>query len=86
MVKIPTVHLNGTSKKELLTQQRRIYDACEVLMVALREAMPHDRDYYVQDSSAGSIAREAHRVRLALVDKIKADAVMIYQGISEQGK
>ena len=46
-ITIPMVHLNGTSKKELLEQLENAYRAVVDAGRVLARATPHDRDYYV---------------------------------------
>jgi hypothetical protein len=40
---LPTVHLNGTSKEELIRQQIGVINAAQVLRDALGEAAPNAR-------------------------------------------
>jgi hypothetical protein len=47
-LQIPTIHLNGTSKKELLDDLCNAYKKLSDAIVALRVTCPHSRDYYVQ--------------------------------------
>jgi hypothetical protein len=44
----PTVHLNGTSKKELIEQWEKAHDKLLETFRFLKEATPHGRDYYKQ--------------------------------------
>lgn len=77
---LPTVHLNGTPR-DVLVQQR-----CDVLYhlrsaeVALQEACPNGRDYYLVPGSM-ELALQAHRDRLAtlcgLIHEIEAEAMAI---------
>lgn len=48
MLAVPTIHLNGTSKDELLGQVLRAATAVGEALEALREAAPNERDYYPQ--------------------------------------
>ncbi len=45
----PTIHLNGTSKNELLDDYYQIAIALEKLTKTISETTFHDRDYYPQD-------------------------------------
>ena len=45
-MKIPTVHLNGTSKDELVQQLNDLYLALGDAMDVLAKAGPNGRDYY----------------------------------------
>lgn len=54
----PTVHMNGTSRQELIFQQLEVMKAIRVLMGAMRKATPNGRDYYPQNEFAGLMARQ----------------------------
>ena len=60
----PTVHLNGTSRKELIAQYERAMDAAQTAINALREVYPNGRDYYPQGASAMYQAAEEHAARM----------------------
>jgi hypothetical protein len=47
VLEIPTVHLNGTSRDELISQLRGAMEAVHAAEKALAQAGPHARDYYV---------------------------------------
>lgn len=81
---IPTIHLNGTSKKELVQQLRTASVACSELEKALVAAAPHGRDYYPQGSDALTQAAEAHSKRIQSAHAIRAELLAIYQGIEDQ--
>ena len=50
---LPTVHLNGTSKKSLLQGNVKILSAINELREAIGSCQFHGRDYYVQDQDVG---------------------------------
>jgi hypothetical protein len=78
---IPTVHMNGTSRKELADQLEHAVRAIDTAMEAMREACPHDRDYYLQGPTAGPAAREQHRNRLRRLEAVQAEIYTIYEGV-----
>lgn len=82
---VPMVHLNGTSGKELLAQQRGVLDACRALQLALADATPHGRDYYPYDKNRINEALKDHVDRVAMVNKIREQVELIALGILEQG-
>ena len=49
---VPTVHLNGTSKCELMRQVMGARIALHTAIDALQQACPNGRDYYVQGPDA----------------------------------
>lgn len=79
---IPTVHMNGTSRKDLQDQLEHVVRAIGAAKAAMQEACPHDRDYYVQSPTAGPAAREQHRNRLRRLEAIEAEIFTIYEGIA----
>lgn len=62
---IPTVHLNGTGKEELINQLMEAGFAVRKASEALAKARPHGRDYYVQaDPDALTKAIDQHDDRM----------------------
>jgi hypothetical protein len=58
MTTFPTIHLNGTSKKDLLDGYRKAIDAIQDAVVALGSVEFNARDYYVQGNHAWSQASD----------------------------
>jgi hypothetical protein len=56
----PTVHLNGTSAKDLWAGYEAAYEAVRAAQEAIRKIEFNARDYYVQDADAFTKARD-HR-------------------------
>jgi len=56
----PTIHLNGTSAKDLWQGYEAAYDAVRAAQEALGKIEFNARDYYVQDADAFTKARD-HR-------------------------
>jgi hypothetical protein len=81
---IPTVHLNGTSKDELVGQLRRAIITATALKEFMQEGMPHPRDYYVQGEGIDIRARMHQKVRILKVETIIDDLEAILQGIYRQ--
>lgn len=80
----PTVHLNGSSKEELVQLRLAAVDACRVLYEAMQKASPNDRDYYPQGEGVGKQAREAWAERMLMIeqlsDELLTDAMKITLG------
>jgi len=90
-IKIPTVHLNGTSKDELLRQIHDAHVAVQAALDALAKARPHGRDYYVQAVEPGAydaytLARNESQVREAKLSEVLDELQAIYVGIEQQGR
>ena len=66
----PTIHLNGTSKQDLLEQQKEILNATRDLLQVMRRATPNGRDYYPQGPDAGNQARDAFAERYITVSRM----------------
>jgi hypothetical protein len=70
---LPTVHLNGTSRQDLVDGYRHAYVAVgDAIRALARGAAPNARDYYVQgpDAYARAAREAASRVaRLAAVQQ-----------------
>ncbi len=78
---LPTVHLNGTSREELVSQRLSVVTAIREAVVELRKAAPHGRDYYVQGPDAYNTARLIWEGRLAelegIAERIRTEALAI---------
>jgi hypothetical protein len=68
---VPTVHLNGTSKRELINQLCEASNALNDAYEKLKRAAPNGRDYYPQGPSALTAATDEHMDRLRRVDAVK---------------
>jgi hypothetical protein len=83
-MRIPTVHLNGTSSDALTTQVREAQQALRIALEALQEAAPHGRDYYVQEGAATKEAIQEHTSRLSRVKSVLDEMSEIREGIETQ--
>jgi hypothetical protein len=75
----PTIHMNGTSGKDLLEQYRNAMKALGAAFDALSKCGPNGRDYYPQGQEAILAALDEHRSRRerlsAIYDEITEIAV-----------
>lgn len=84
MLTHPTVHLNGTSRDELLRQHVEAHIALRVALDKMGEASPHARDYYVSnDSGAFTKARLQHQARCEAIAKVMAELQEIAETLAE---
>ena len=81
MVALPTVHMNGTSKAELVKQIRDAHVALQIAKNVMCNAAPHGRDYYPQGNDVYSSARAQHYSRLERIEAIMKEYGQIYEGI-----
>ncbi len=70
---LPSIHMNGTSRAELLAGYVDAIDALDEAIAALRRAAPNGRDYYPQSPQAYPQARDEHLARLAALDAIRQE-------------
>ena len=82
MVMVPSVHINGTSKDELLRQLGGARDAVRYAMERLREATPNARDYYVQERGAFSNAMLDHLARMEKLASVFDELGEIIEAVS----
>ena len=78
----PTIHLNGTSKQELIDQ---LCDACNALndaASAIANTRPNGRDYYVQDDRNFPKALEEHSRRINLLISVRNELMQIAEHIA----
>jgi len=80
---IPTVHLNGTGKAALLNANTEAFRALSDTVVALAEATPHARDYYVQGDGAYTKALREHSARLDRVTSVMREIELICVEVSD---
>ena len=65
-MRIPTVHLNGTSQSELQAGVETALQAVEFAREKLRGMYPNGRDYYPQDRRDGLPEGTSHRIAVDL--------------------
>ena len=79
----PSVHLNGTSRDELVNQAADAADALRQAVIALERTAPNSRDYYTQGDSAYSIARQEYEERVRAVRAVLVEIVALQQHIAD---
>jgi hypothetical protein len=83
---IPTVHLNGTSKGNLLAELDTAVAALNGAYDALRQVTVHGRDYYVQGDAAYPQARTEMDRRLVKLAEVQAELIEMRAAVNKQGK
>ena len=63
----PTIHMNGTSRKELQSLNMSAYLTLQAAAATLAKAVPNGRDYYPQGAGAIVHAMREHRQRLSML-------------------
>jgi len=78
----PIVHLNGTSREELLRQLIDAGHAINNALDMLRAAAPHQRDYYVSpEPLAYQKARQEHEKRCAALALVQNELQQIAEAL-----
>ena len=92
MVRLPSVHMNGTSKDELIRQNMDAYRAVETALDVLSKAAPHGRDYYPQNGLNEGVydtpfilADQDHHDRLLKLASVRDDLLELIGGIDMGG-
>lgn len=70
MTTVPTIHLNGTNRAQLLEGYMKAYDALQEAYRCLKETAPNGRDYYVQGFGAFDRAADEHLDRVRAIDDV----------------
>jgi hypothetical protein len=83
-LEVPTVHWNGTSKEELITQHITALSALRACDDALVMMSPHGRDYYPQADGAIMRAVEQHQERRRKIHEITMELEAIVVEIDRQ--
>lgn len=61
---LPIVHLNGTSREQLIEQQMEVVHALKAALAKLKEAAPNMRDYYPKPGLWDeAVKQHDHRVK-----------------------
>lgn len=69
----PTLHLNGTSREQLLTDYTEAYNEIRAAIGAMRRITFHARDYYVQGPGAYDNARMEFWERISHLERISSE-------------
>lgn len=83
-VRIPTLHLRGTSGEVLRHQHRTAVEALRRAVDAVCDAVPHARDYHMQGDDAVRSAQRDHAVRIAFLRGVREELEAITSGIETQ--
>jgi len=81
---VPTVHLNGTDKQDLLNQLQEAIGSVEDAGKSLAKASPHLRDYYTQPKGEWNRAQDQHEARIVKLREIVKELETIAEGVIDQ--
>jgi len=83
-MRIPSIHMNGTSAESLLESLLEAYSAVNKAVDAVAAAAPNARDYYPQGDNAFVEAREEHRSRLERLQSVQEELMEIAVAVQDQ--
>jgi hypothetical protein len=81
-IMVPMVHLNGTSKKELVSQYDNAIQALETALDVVLKSAPNGRDYYPKGLNAYEVAREQHYERISRINDVINELTSIVEEIA----
>lgn len=82
---IPTVHLNGTSKGDLLEAIEQAHDAVRAAQEKLAETAPNGRDYYPQGAYAFESAVREHSARMQKLVDVNTELQQLAEAVADGG-
>ena len=89
-LKIPTIHLNGTSGRNLFAQVREARNAVGTALEVHAAAAPHGRDYYPQGDAVWMIAHDQWSLRQNKLYAAQSELTylmhQIYDALSKRDK
>lgn len=84
-MRLPTIHLNGTSKGELTNKISDALEHVRAAISAVAEVGPNGRDYYTQGSDGLREATEGHRAMLTKLSDVREELELLWEGIEDGG-
>jgi hypothetical protein len=79
----PTIHLNGTSAKDLYEQYSQMVDALRMAEYVMESNGPNGRDYYPQGNNVIYAAIEEHNDRVKRVHDVLAEVAALLAHVAE---
>jgi hypothetical protein len=81
---IPTVHMNGTSQKDLSEALCKAIEAVEAFDGAMQAVYPNGRDYYVQGAAAIKVAVDQHVARVKKIQQVRDELIGIALAVQDR--
>jgi hypothetical protein len=79
---VPTIHLNGTSRRDIEDQLIDAGHALRAALEALQQAAPNARDYYPQGPEAFPVAQAQHEARWLAVKGVFSEIELILDKVA----
>ena len=83
-MRLPTIHINGTSAKQLLEDHCDAAHHVREALAALARCAPNGRDHYPQGPDAIQDAQREHMARADKLRAVLADLEKIAEHIADQ--
>jgi hypothetical protein len=80
---LPTIHMNGTSKNDLLEGWLKMSHALNAAITAMVEEGPNGRDYYTQGDGVFYKAQDEQRERIKKIAAVKEEIDTIVEHIAD---
>ena len=84
-ISLPTIHMNGTSAKDLFQGYRAAMDALQDAQEALGKIEFNARDYYPQGPDAWTKARDEMQARRQTLERIRKEIETIAIHVMDEG-
>lgn len=93
-LEVPTVHLNGTSKGQLIEDLQEATFALDAAIQKLQACAPHGRDYHIglhaaKDAEGYDRLQKAlaeHSKRVAAITAVKTELTLLIEEIDKQAR
>ena len=80
---LPTIHINGSSPKDLFENACEALGALRKAIQAVEETSPNGRDYYPQGDGAIAVAISEHCDRIKRIQSVIADLQTLAEHIAD---
>lgn len=84
-MRVPTIHINGTSAVALSEAYEAAYRILGTAIEVVQQTLPNARDYYPQGDTAYVDARDEHRARMEKLVAIRNDMLTLFLAVDEGG-
>ena len=84
-MRVPTIHLNGTSQESLLSEAKHAFDSVQSAIQAVSQITVHGRDFYPQGGEAIEAAMLAHADVLLRLRDTNAELLAYALSIQDGG-
>lgn len=80
---IPVIHLNGTSREELVRQCQEATVALRLALARVHDMAPNGRDYYPLGSTALYFASIEHAERVEKLRNVLTDVETLWSAVAD---